>query len=413
MVYRSVNRLRRQFLNLWLAQGISQFGDALLEITLPVWVGLVTKSPTQVAGVAAAELLPAILVGPIAGVIAERFNPKNIMVFTDMLRALVVLLLLEFHGAGTVYLAYIVSFILSLGTRIFIPAQSVLVRKTIRDKDIQKAQGALHVASSISLALGPALGGTLLLSMGPTPTVVLDSGTFLVSTLLLLKIRQGNDGLVVSKKSTSPTSVTSIRQDVMVGLRYLLESRPLVVVAVVTAILTLVGFIWFTVDVFYVKNYLGVPGEAVGYLWTASGIGDLLAGLMIVPLAGKLNSAYLVAGGLFIRAIALIFYSVIGHFGYALSICLFAGFGDGMASIALSTMAMQYASPSVMGRVSSTLDIVGQFSGIGATVLIAAIGSSFTSQQDLLAGGILLSITTIFVFSWMWWTKGHYKVTHE
>lgn len=399
MAYRSVDRSRRQFLDLWLAQGISQFGDALLEITLPVWVGLVTKSPTQVAGVAAAELLPAILVGPISGVIAERFNPKIIMVLTDMLRAFAVLLLLNFHGASTAYLAYIVSFLLSLGTRIFIPAQSVLVRKTIREKDIQKAQGALHVASSISLALGPALGGTLLLSMGPTPAVILDSGTFVVSTIYLLKIHHRNDGLVTSKKWTSPTSVTSIRQDVVLGLRYLLETRPLVVVAVATAILTFVGFIWFTVDVFYVKNYLGVPGEAVGYLWTASGIGDLLAGLMIVPLAGKLNSVYLVAGGLFIRAIGLIFYSVIGHFRYALSICLIAGFGDGMAAIALSTMAMQYSSPSVIGRVSATLDIVGQFSGIGATALIAAIGSSFTSQQDLLAGGILLSITILqFLF---------------
>nr|WP_255524685.1 MFS transporter [Alicyclobacillus sp. SO9] len=405
-------RLSRQFLNLWLAQGVSQFGDALLEVTLPVWVGLVTKSSSQVAGVAAAELLPAILVGPLSGVIAERFNPKIIMVLTDLFRAFAVLLLLEFHGAGTAYLAYIVSFLLSFGTRLFIPAQSVLVRKTIRDKDIQKAQGVLHVASSVSLALGPALGGTLILSMGPIPTVITDSGTFILSTLLLLDIRQGTDGLAVCKKLTLPSSETSIKADVMVAFHYLLESRRLVVVAVVTAILTLVGFIWFTVDVFYVGTYLGVPGEAVGYLWAASGLGDLLAGLLIVPRAGKLNSAYLVIGGLLVRTMALFSYSVIGDFWYALWICLLAGFGDGMASIGLSTMAMQHSSPGVIGRVSSTLDIVGQFSGIGATALIAAIGSSSTPRQDLQACGVLLSATIVFVLSWTRPTSGHER-THD
>lgn len=104
MEYLSETQLKRSFIHLWLSQSVSQFGDALLEITLPVWTGLVTKSPIQVAGVAAAELLPSLIVGPFAGVIAERFNPKIIMVFTDLFRAAIVLMLLEFHGVNTVYL---------------------------------------------------------------------------------------------------------------------------------------------------------------------------------------------------------------------------------------------------------------------------------------------------------------------
>lgn len=395
MKYEHESLTKRQFVNLWLAQGISQFGDALLEITLPVWVGLVTKSPVQVAGVAAAELIPAILVGPVTGVIAERLNPKTIMILADLFRAVFVLLLVEFHGTQTAYVAYIVSFSLSLGARIFVPAQSVLVRRMTPDENIQRAQGKLHVASSISLALGPALGGTLLLVIGPTAAVILDSVTFVVSATFLFNIRHESFNWPPLKDLRVQSRVNTVTHNFVQGLRFLIRSRMLVIVAMVTACCSFVGFVWFTVDVFYVKNYLDLPGETVGYLWAASGFGDLLAGLILGRLANRMNSYYSILAGLCIRATALLSYCLIGRFSYDLPICLFAGFGDGMTAIATSTLAMQHSPVTMMGRVSSAMDSVGQLSGIGATLVIAVLGSGFTARQDLVACAVLLSCTAL------------------
>jgi hypothetical protein len=65
---------------LWLGQAVSQLGDAVIEVTLPVRVGLLTGSPSQVAGVAATATLPALLAGPFAGVLADRWDPRKTMI---------------------------------------------------------------------------------------------------------------------------------------------------------------------------------------------------------------------------------------------------------------------------------------------------------------------------------------------
>lgn len=397
MTCQSGNGFNRQFVNLWFAQGISQFGDALLEVTLPIWVGFVTKSPIQVAGVAVMELLPSILVGPLAGVIAERFNPKIIMGITDLFRASIVLLLLEFHNTGSAYLAYTVSFLLSLGTRIFVPAQSVLFRSLIQDKSIFKAQGAFRTASSISLVLGPAVGGTLLLTCGPTITVIIDSFTFVVSSIFVLNLHQENNRLSTKNEFTH-LNFTSMRKEVMCGIRFMLRSRSLVIITLITGSCSLVGFVWFTVDVFYVKTYLRVSAESVGYLWTASGLGDLLAGFAVVLIASKrLESLWVVTAGLLIRAVSLMYYAMVGQFRYALLACLISGFASGFISTTTSALAMKLSPSTMMGRISSILDMIGQFSGVGATVFICTLNSDLTSQQDLLACAALLLLVSVIV----------------
>jgi len=91
---RSQLRRNRNGTSPWLGQGFSQLGDAVSEVTLPVWVGLLTGSPRHVATVAAAQLLPALIASPVAGVFADRRNPRTTMLVCDFTRGLLIGLLL-------------------------------------------------------------------------------------------------------------------------------------------------------------------------------------------------------------------------------------------------------------------------------------------------------------------------------
>src|SRR5947209_8285248 len=80
--------LNCNFAALWLGQSVSQLGDALIEVTFPIWVGILTNDPTHVAVVAATEVLPAFCIGPLAGACADRWNPRTTMMVWDLLRAI-------------------------------------------------------------------------------------------------------------------------------------------------------------------------------------------------------------------------------------------------------------------------------------------------------------------------------------
>ena len=82
--------LHRPFASLWLGQIVSQLGDALIEVTLPIWVGMLTNDPTHVALVAATEVLPTLFLGPLTGACADRWNPRTTMIVCDLLRGLLI-----------------------------------------------------------------------------------------------------------------------------------------------------------------------------------------------------------------------------------------------------------------------------------------------------------------------------------
>ena len=203
--------MKRTFLYLWIAQSISQFGDALLEITLPVWVGLVTHSPVQVAGVAVAELLPT-LAAPIVGRLVD-----------------------------------LVSFLLSFGTRIAIPAQTLLLRQF----GSVRYQGAFRTASSLALALGPAVGAALLTTLGPTATVIADAATSAISLLLILQIPTEDSSPLPAATGAIGWTVAALWRDVVTVVQDLRESTALMAVSLSTAVNALTGFVWYSVDVFY------------------------------------------------------------------------------------------------------------------------------------------------------------------
>ena len=126
---------------LWLAQAVSVFGDFLALYAVLTHVSFqLHATPAEVTGVSISFMLPFALVGPVAGVFVDRWNVKRTMIASDLIRALIVLLLI---GAGSLRATYLLLFLMSTVSAFFLPAQSVTVRTIVPPEGLMAANALL------------------------------------------------------------------------------------------------------------------------------------------------------------------------------------------------------------------------------------------------------------------------------
>jgi MFS family permease len=137
-----VRPLRRpEFRRLFLAHAISRAGDAFNTVALVVLVFRLTGSGLGVAGTVAFEVVPILLLGPIAGLASDRFPRRSVMIVADLARAALAALLVVSHSS--VALTYAVAFGLSTGSVLFNPAAASLVPEVVEGEELVAANSLL------------------------------------------------------------------------------------------------------------------------------------------------------------------------------------------------------------------------------------------------------------------------------
>jgi MFS family permease len=114
--------LIRDFRLLWVSRLVSTLGSWLLVVAVPAYVFTLTNSVAATGLTLAAEFLPPMLLGPVAGVLVDRWDRRRVMLIADVLRAAAVLLLLLVREPGSIWLVYLALAVESVGTVVFRPA---------------------------------------------------------------------------------------------------------------------------------------------------------------------------------------------------------------------------------------------------------------------------------------------------
>lgn len=182
------------FRRVLLAHVTSRAGDAFNTVALVVLVFRLTGSGLGVATTVAFEVAPVIVLGPIAGLIADRYPRRTTMVTADVGRAVVVAVLAVAHG--DVALAYVAAFGVSLGTILFNPAASSLIPDLVDDERLVEANSALWTVAVIAQILLAPLAGALIAWVGVGAAFALNALSYVASALLLR-------GVVVTQRPAS------------------------------------------------------------------------------------------------------------------------------------------------------------------------------------------------------------------
>ena len=340
-----VELLRRNhgFRNLWLGQVVSQTGDWFDTIAVYTIVLNLTGSGRAVGLVLVARFLPIFIIGPLSGVIADRFSRRMIMIISDVLRAVVVLGFLFVRRPDQLWLVYALTVLQLAFSAFFEPARTAAVPSIVAERDLVAANTISSVTWSAMLTLGAAIGGVVTGWFGTDAAFILDSLTFLASAALVAGVHFPERPARAESKLTVGRALGWT--DTLDGVRYVLKRPRVLALLMVKPAWGLGGGILALLAVFGEKIF-PVGGRAaigIGVLYAARGIGTAIGPVATRRFAGETRQSMQTAiGAAFL--IGGIFYIAFGgatNFVLALIVLLIAHMGGSILWV-FSTVLLQH-----------------------------------------------------------------------
>ncbi|MGH9637457.1 MAG: MFS transporter, partial [Candidatus Angelobacter sp.] len=173
----------KPFRTLWLAQFVSVFGDFLALFGV---ISLITfrwhGTPVQVTTVTIAFVLPMAIISPVAGVFVDHLNVKRLMIASDLIRAVLILMLVFTHNVMQISAIFVV---LSSVSSFFAPAQSVTLRTIVPTEGLLAANAVMMQAFYIVRLLSPAAAGALVAWLTEKSCFYLDVASFIFSAAMI------------------------------------------------------------------------------------------------------------------------------------------------------------------------------------------------------------------------------------
>lgn len=267
----------RDFGLLWWGQVTSQIGEGLNKVALLWFVYELTGSALMIATVGLIQTVPPLIFGPLIGVYLDRLRKKPIMVWVDLIRTVLTLLIPVLYGLGLLRLEglFILIFLTSMVSTVFGPALVSTVPLLVRRGELVSANALIQSTNNIGTLLGPAVSGILIALIGAQHVLYVNAATFLVSALCLIPIRCKE---TVPERQQNADSATSVFRDLLVGFRFVFGDRSTVLLLVtITALYNLGASAFVFVLPVYAKELLHMGPIQLGWLWSALGVGMLTA----------------------------------------------------------------------------------------------------------------------------------------
>lgn len=300
------------FARLWLAGAVSETGDWLLLIALPVYVLQLTGSALVTSTVFLLGLLPGLVVGPLAGVLVDRWDRRRTLVAVSLAQAALLLPLLAVRGHEQLWIVYAVTAGEAALAHLFQPAKNAQVPALIPAEDLVAANSLTGLTDNLARLVGGPLGGIVLELGGLGGIVLCDAASFVIAAALLAGARTPATTAEALPATAGATPSTSQEEPIgpragaalgllgqwIEGLRLIRRDAGLFGALVVTAIASVAQGIFVVLFVVFVVDLLHGGGPEVGLLRGVQAIGALLGGMLLAPLGHRLAPHHLAAAGL-------------------------------------------------------------------------------------------------------------------
>ena len=378
---RSRAALRRNpaYNRLCVAVVVSELGDWLLFIALPLYVLGASRSALDTSMVFLAELVPAVAIGTTCGPLIDRRDPGRLLAVLTGLQP-VILLPLLWVEPGSVWVVYIVAAGQSALTSITTPCLQAVVPMLVTPRELSRANAVVQVAGNAARLIGSPLGGALLPVLGLRGLVIGDMASFLASAALVAGTAR--------RTSRTETSPSAGRVDAVAeGWRAVRRSTTLTSAAVIAFVGSVAQGLFLVLFVLFVLRSLHAGDSVVGLLRGVQAIGGVVGGLVIATWARRATARTLTVWGLSAFALVSLLTwnspSFTTTTGWYLALFIAVGAPGTAVTTGLITATHQAAPASVRGRVLSLIQ-VAEALGQGVGILAAGFLTSLMSLTFLL-----------------------------
>ena len=262
------------FVKLWSAETVSQFGTQFTQLALPLAaIDVLDASAFEVAALTTVEFLPFLLVSLPAGVWVDRLRRRPMLVAGDLARAglLASIPIVYAFDALTIWQLYAVGFFVGIATVFFDVAYQSYLPSIVQRDQLIDGNAKLEISRAAAQLGGPGLAGVVIQALKAPAAIAVDAVSFVGSALFIFRIRKHER----SPQAEGPRR--RMREELREGLRYVLTHPYLKNIAACTALFNFFGNIWFAVLLVFARRDLGLSPLAIGLALTISNVGPLVA----------------------------------------------------------------------------------------------------------------------------------------
>ena len=220
-------RKNHNYRNTWIGQVVSEIGDHFNNVAVFGLVLAQTHNGMVVTGVMLARAIPAILAGPLAGVLLDRFDRKRMMIASDLLRAVVALGFILTVNRTETWLIYLLSGLLMAASPFFTSGRAAILPSIATKEELHTANSLTQTTQWTTLSIGAFLGGASVTQFGFKIAFVGNSLSFLISALCISRLFLPGRGFRPPRRSVTESEVVRPWHEYVEGLRYM-RDRPLI-----------------------------------------------------------------------------------------------------------------------------------------------------------------------------------------
>ena len=366
----------RDFRLLLTGMAVSEAGSWLYGVALIVFVFDETRSATWVAAATILRTIPYVILGPLGGVIADRYERRTVMVVSDVTRAALMFLLATAAAAAMpVGIAIALAFLTAVAATPYGPAVAALTPSVVKERSLAGANAIMGTVEHTALIVGPAIGGLLLILGAPSLAFFVNGVTFLFSAGCIAAIRTRSGGERTEGRAST--------------LRLLAEGTGAVrsspQAAIVVGFVFVASFLYgheLVLLVLVSERLLGTGSEGVGFLNAAIGAGGVLAAGFTSRLATGARPRLSLTFGIVASAVPLAIVAFLHAPWIAYALMAVVGAGSIAFEVVSMTLLQRSLPRDVLARVFGMLDSLAvggvMLGSFVAPLLVETIGLRVT-----------------------------------
>ncbi len=388
----------RDFWIFWAGQTVSNMGNAITFLVIPLLIFKLTGSALNLAIGTAAVFLPYLLFGLWIGAAVDRLDRRQVMIVADIGRTLMLASIPALAAVGVLHIwwVYLVGFSNSTLGIAFNTAEFAAIPHLVDRSNLVSANGRIQASYSVSTVAGPLVAGIFLGIASPETILLFDALTFVISIVSLVFVRQSLNPAARER----PPQVT-LRGDVLEGLRYVWRHPVLRAISIMMALVNFVGVTTSAQLVFFAKERFHASDARVSLLYSAAGAGVVALSLSAGLLRRHWSFGRVALGALLLNGLLVAVFALTPVYWIALPLwAVAAGLGV-LFNINTGSLRQTIVPDYLLGRVSSVAAVLA-WSGIPVGSFLGGLAVDWSGSVTIVyfaIGIIIAMIAAVFSFS--------------
>ena len=396
----------RNYRYTWFGQIVSEAGDHFNNVAVLSLAVQETHSGAVIAAIMLSRAIPAILVGPLAGVLLDRFDRRRIMIASDLVRGVVALGFILAIGYRQTWLLYVLSALLMIASPFFTSGRSAILPSIATEDELHTANSLTQTTGWMTLALGAFFGGTTVARFGYQIAFIFNSLSFFFSAMCIANLRSGRGHFRAERRTLDETRVARPWHEYREGLGYMVKTPLILGIALIGVGWASGGGAAQVLFTLFSELVFKRGAEWLGELWGIAGVGLLIGGVFANWLGKRIRFesykktvffVYLLHGG------AYVVFSQMRHWGWALAFMCLSRASVAVSSVLNWSRLLKHVDDRFRGRVFSTVETMN-WSTMMLSMMAAGMASQHYSIRAIGAVSGLLSSSTAIFWGWANWT---------